>query len=115
VRLADVSFDGREGAVVARVSGEIDLSNAEEIGTALVDSSPRNARAMVLDLSGVEYLDSAGIQLIYRLRENLRARGVGFRLVIPTSSPSSDALRLAGISSHIPTLQTIADALGDLD
>jgi anti-sigma B factor antagonist len=114
VRLADAQFDSHERAVVARITGEIDLSNAGGIGAAVMDAIPNDANALVLELSDVEYLDSAGIQLIYRLREDLRARGQSLHLVIPRSSAAHDALRLAGVSRHIQLAESVDDALAEL-
>jgi anti-anti-sigma factor len=110
--LADVEFESCEGAVVARLTGEIDLSNADRLGAALLDAMPNLEHALILDMSAVEYLDSAGIQLIYQLRERLRARGQTLRLVIPSSSPSHDALRLAGLTQHVEMAESVEEARG---
>jgi anti-sigma B factor antagonist len=112
MQLADVEFESGERGVVARLTGEIDLSNAESIGSALIDAMPNHEHVLILDMSAVEYLDSAGIQLIYQLRERLRARGQNLRLVIPASSPSHDALRLAGLTEHVEMAETVEEAGG---
>jgi anti-sigma B factor antagonist len=113
MRLADVEFDSSDRGVVARITGEIDLSNAASLGAALVDAMPNHEQGLVLDMSSVEYLDSAGIQLIYQLRERLRARGQNLALVIPTLSPAHDALRLAGLTQHVEMAETVEEAGGD--
>jgi anti-sigma B factor antagonist len=113
MRLADVEFDSSDRGVVARVSGEIDLSNAASLGAALADAMPNHEQRLILDMTAVEYLDSAGIQLIYQLRERLRARGQNLVLVIPTPSPSHDALRLAGLTQHVEMVETLKEAVGD--
>ncbi len=64
----------------------------------------------MLDLTEVEYVDSAGIQLIYRLRETLRARGQRMALVIPEESIVNDALRLAGIEHEAGATRSLAEA-----
>jgi len=66
--------------------------------------------ALILDLSQVDYLDSAGIQLLYQLRERLRVRSQVLRLVIPAGSPANHALKLAGISRYIDISETVEDA-----
>jgi anti-anti-sigma factor len=68
----------------------------------------------VLDLSDVDYLDSAGIHFVFTLRENVRTRGQEMRMVVPTSSPVNDALRLAGASGLIETSNELAVALREL-
>ena len=111
MRLADLDFESHDAAVVARLTGEIDLSNVETIRSALTEAMPNHVHLLVLDLSTVDYLDSAGIQLIYRLREDLGARAQTLRLVIPMSSPANAALRLAGVAQHVDTIETVALAL----
>jgi anti-anti-sigma factor len=112
--LADVRFMPSGRAMVARLTGEVDMSNAESLRTAIAEATPNQALALVFDLSEIDYLDSAGIQLIYQLRSDLRARGQSLRLVIPAGSPATDALRLAGVSHHLDTEETLAAALQGL-
>jgi anti-anti-sigma factor len=109
--LADVQFDLRDQVVVSTVTGEVDLSNARQICDAVGEATPNTAVGVVLDLSHVDYLDSAGIHLIYRLRENLRARGQKLTLAIPADSPVQDSLRLAGVTQHLPIAASVDEAL----
>ena len=111
MKLADVQFSAHERVVVARLTGEVDLSNAQGIEGAIAEATPNHAVALILDVSALDYLDSAGIHLIYKLREKLRARGQTLRLVIPAQSPANDALRLAGVSQAVDTAQTLEAAL----
>jgi anti-anti-sigma factor len=117
--LADVQITHAPGAVVARLIGEIDLSNAEELGATVIGSTPNDARGVVLDLSGVEYLDSAGIYVIHGMRASLQARGKSLLLVIPAESPLHDALRLSGaerpgeLADHVDAALRALEASAD--
>lgn len=111
MKLADVQFSDHARVVVARLTGEIDLSNADGIEASIADATPNHALALILDVSAVDYLDSGGIHLIYKLREKLRARGQSLRLVIPARSPANDALRLAGIAQNVDTAETLEAAM----
>jgi anti-anti-sigma factor len=111
--LADVELTVHDRALVASLHGEIDLSNADELRTAIVRFISSEAHGIVLDLTEVDYLDSAGIQLIYHLREDLRARGQALSLVIPPGSAVDDALRLAGMKGQTRTFDAIGEALED--
>lgn len=115
MRIADVEV--REGvrAVIARLTGELDLSNAGNVSGALAEAIPNSVLALIVDLTDVEYLDSAGIHLIYELREKLRTRGQVLRLVIPTDSVAGDALRLAGVTGHVESSPTVDAALAGLE
>lgn len=113
--LADVQFIEHGRALVARLTGEIDLSNSEAVGTAIAKATPKHIEAVILDLGGVDYLDSAGIRLIYQLREQLKARGQLLSLVIPADSSAHDALRFAGVDRHTDMTETTEQALSELD
>lgn len=94
---AELTIETREAIVIARLRGDIDMSNAGQLRDELNLATRNDALGLVLDLSEVEYLDSAGIHLIHRLRDALRTRGQQLRLVIPASSIVNDTLRLAGL------------------
>lgn len=115
MRLAEVKFASPGLDVIGHVAGEIDLSNASDLENTLIGAVSNRSRALIVDLSDVEFLDSAGIQLVYRLRESLRARRQGLALVIPERSPAHDALRLAGVAQHVETIETLDDALAALE
>lgn len=57
-----------DGTVLLSAAGELDLSNidafTEAVASAL-QSEPRDAVQLTIDLSGVEYLDSGAINAIY--------------------------------------------------
>lgn len=75
------------------------MSSARDLSSAVATAATNDVIGVVLDLTDVDYLDSAGIHLIFRLREALQARGQELRLVIPDLSPVNDVLRLAGITA----------------
>jgi hypothetical protein len=63
----------------------------------------------------VGYLDSAGIQLIYELRERLGERGQQLRLVVAPGSPIADASRFADVTRAVGALETLDAALQSFD
>lgn len=111
MKAADLRINRRDGIVIASVLGEIDLSNAGELRVVLTDATPNDALGVVLDLSEVTYIDSAGIHLLYRLGESLRNRGQTLRVVIPPDSPAADALRLAGIQRHVDVVEALEEGV----
>ena len=112
--LADVTFETLEGVVVARLDGEVDMSNASELGAAITASIPSEARGLVLDLGDVGYVDSAGIHVLFELRERLTRRGQEIRLVLATDSPVATALEYAGVQSMLGVTATVQGAIEDL-
>lgn len=115
MNLGDIQVTIEESLVLARLSGEIDLSNAQSIEEAIALSTPNDAIRVVLDMTEVDYIDSAGIQIVYRLQEKLGNRGQQLKLVVPADSAATDALRLAGVIDHLDITATLEDAISFSD
>ncbi len=113
--LADVQITLARHALIARLTGEIDMSNAEDVGATVIGATPTEASGVVLDLSDVDYLDSAGIYVVFGMRASLQARGQSLVLVIPAGSPVFDTLRLSGADRPGEVAETVDDALRAID
>jgi len=112
LNLGDVEVTVEDSLIIASLTGEVDISNAPSVEEAIASAIPNHASAIILDLTELEYIDSAGISLIYRLREKLQVRGQDLKLVIPANSPAADALRLAGVAPHLPIMESVQEARG---
>lgn len=113
--LADIRFETVDGVVVARIEGEVDMSNADDLGAAITARVSSDAVALVLDLAAVEYLDSAGIHVLFDLRERLSRRGQGIKLVLGPGSPIATALDYAGVQRILGASGTVQDAIAELE
>lgn len=109
--LADLQITHAETALIAQISGEIDMSNAEQVGASVIEATPHEADGVVLDLSGVDYMDSAGIYVIFGIRTSLQARTQRLILVLPDGSPVHDALRLSGAERPGEVVETVEEAM----
>jgi anti-anti-sigma factor len=113
-RLGGVEFDERDGAVVARVEGEIDGSNTLELGRALAERLPSAARGLVLDMRQVGYLDSAGIELLFKLARRLRDRRQLLRIVVPPGAPIRRVLEICDVASVAPIDDAVERSVAEL-
>lgn len=98
-------------AVVARVAGEVDLSNAESITERLVDAVPNTARSLVLDMSETDYIDSSGVRMLFELAHRLRNRGQDLALVVPEEANIKRVLLLTEVERVVPLSSSVADAV----
>jgi stage II sporulation protein AA (anti-sigma F factor antagonist) len=105
-----MTLEGDGEVLTARITGEIDLSNASELEETIVDAVPNTALGMVVDLSGVEYLDSAGIRMLVHLVERFRWRQQVMRAAAPDGSRVRGVLSMAGADSVIPVDATVTEA-----
>jgi anti-anti-sigma factor len=97
-----VSFAAVGDAELVRLSGEIDLGNAGQLGRAIVRRVSR-AGKVIVDLTRVEFLDSAGVGLLDALAGDLTARGTGTRLVVGERGPARTTLRLCAFRAELLT------------
>jgi anti-sigma B factor antagonist len=109
--LADVAIERHGGTVVARLSGEVDMTNASLVRDRLLDAVPNDVLALVVDLEGCRYLDSAAIEVIFDLSRRLARRRQDLRLVVPETSPLRRVLVLTDVNSVAPVHATLEEAL----
>lgn len=81
------------------VVGEVDLSNAGAVEDALVTAISNEATEVSVDLGAVEYLDSAGLRLLFSLVSRLDLLQISLELVVPFDSPSRRAVELSGLAA----------------
>ncbi|HZR13109.1 MAG TPA: STAS domain-containing protein [Acidimicrobiia bacterium] len=105
--LHELELDVRDGALVATVVGEIDLTNVAAIEGRILEVARRErVRVVVLDMSRVEYLDSAAFAAIQRI-----AAVVPVKLAVARTATVYRAVIVAGLDRMAPTFETVAAAL----
>ena len=107
--VSNLTVAGENGVVVATVSGEIDLSNATQITDALLGGVPNEALGLVIDLSDVSDLDSAGVRMLAELDHRLGWRAQALRVVAPKESRSRRVLAIAGLE-RVRSMETSVEA-----
>jgi anti-anti-sigma factor len=113
--LADVQFEEHAGNPIARIRGEIDMSNVGELSLTLQNSVVQTAAGLVIDFSETDYLDSAGLHFIFDLGKRLRDRGQRLYLVVPPGSPVAAVLDIVNVDSLAPRAESLEQALERLD
>jgi anti-anti-sigma factor len=68
----DTSVAFENGCACVVVSGDLDLSTAPKLWSALEPAIEQGAQTVVLDISGVGFLDSSGVSVIVRALKVLR-------------------------------------------
>jgi anti-sigma B factor antagonist len=111
---ADIQFEDLDGVPVASVRGEVDMSNARELGARLQNAVQHVSAGLVIDFSTTEYLDSAGLHFVFDLGKRLRDRGQRLHLVVPAGSPVARVLEIVSVESLAPCSRTLDEALAKL-
>jgi anti-sigma B factor antagonist len=113
-RLANLDFEARDGVLIAGLTGEIDMSNAVDVYQSLIDRITRDVLGVAIDLTGVRYLDSAGILMLFRLRSHFETTGQDLRLILTPGSLVAETLELVDVPGTIGVVDSTAGALAEL-
>ncbi|HEY3020369.1 MAG TPA: STAS domain-containing protein [Solirubrobacteraceae bacterium] len=111
---AELHAQRLDGQVVLSVTGEIDLENAGRARERIVSSVPSGAQGIVLDLSNVSHLDSAGVRLLFDLARRLRDRRQELAVVAPSHSLLRDILAVVSLDRVATVTETLDEALAGL-
>jgi anti-sigma B factor antagonist len=76
----DVSVRNHEAATVIEVRGEVDLYSSPRLREPVVAATRAKAARVVVDLSGVAYMDSSGVATLVEGLQFSRRYGGTFRL-----------------------------------
>lgn len=107
-----------DGVAVLSIGGEIDLVTAPALEEAIGGVVAENPTALVIDLSGVEFLGSVGLKILAATYEKL---GNSAEFGVVARGPATRRpIHLTGLDKTFPLYPTLDDALtgvhdGNLD
>ena len=104
------SYRGQKDRTVLTVTGEIDLHAAASLEGAGHEAMDAHGPCLVVDFSGVTFMDASGITALLRLRSEATARGGFLRL----DRLPERVLRILVITGTDEVLLTPPPALVDL-
>jgi stage II sporulation protein AA (anti-sigma F factor antagonist) len=107
----DVKFTSRGSTLVAFLSGELDHHFAgyarEKLERELVKATTRN---VVFDLTGLSFMDSSGIGVIFGRYSHVKKFG-GRAAIICSNRKIRSILEMSGILKQIPVFENLDIAL----
>ncbi len=90
-----------DGVTVVKVTGCVDLATAPALASTL-DCRPRTG--LVVDLTGVEFMDSTGISAL------LTAQKAAAAVLVVTAGPVAELLELTAMGEIFPITESVAQA-----
>lgn len=71
-----------DGEVLAHLRGELDMETVDAIRARLSEAITSEVATLTVDLSEVTFMDSSGVELLFRMRSELAARQMQLRLIL---------------------------------
>ena len=112
--LVGLEIDERGPVVVARLSGELDIAGASKTGETIGAAVPTSARALVVDCTELEFIDSSGIAMLFGLARRLGSRRQQLHVVARGGEPVARVLEIVEFNRAAPVHATLDDALAEL-
>jgi anti-anti-sigma factor len=101
--------DGEGGSrTVLRLVGEADVTT-QELGDVLAAEAAKKPRLLLVDLSGLTFIDSAALHEVVRAHRRLRADGCRLALVSPSPGVAR-VLQLSALDQVIAVHASVAEA-----
>ncbi|MGZ6638676.1 MAG: STAS domain-containing protein, partial [Solirubrobacteraceae bacterium] len=105
-----VEVQWREALAIVQPRGELDLSTVETLRAAV--DGIGSAERLVLDLRGLSFMDSTGLQLLVALHRRAQRDGLQLTLVAP-AAPVDRAIQLCGLDQELPFVAAVDVAPGE--
>ncbi|MBC7375098.1 MAG: STAS domain-containing protein [Frankiales bacterium] len=97
-------------AAVVALSGELDAHTAAQLRTLLAEQLLAGPGNLVLDLSALSFIDSAGLATL--IAADKGTRRAGMKLVLAAPAPAvRKVLKITGIDGVLATKDTVDEAL----
>jgi len=101
-------IERQDGYVVVSLAGELDLYNANAVREALLECCAESPERLIVDLSGVKFIDSTALGVLIEARTRL-ANKKGFLLASP-GLETRRALEISGLDRHFSVHESLEEA-----
>jgi anti-sigma B factor antagonist len=92
-----LSIEQLDGRAVLLVGGELEFATAGALRRALLDLFQQGADPLVVDLAGVQFIDSSGVSLLIQAKQRFDSRGRAFVL----RNPAHRVLRVLEVAGLV--------------
>ncbi|GGX69677.1 STAS domain-containing protein [Streptomyces anandii] len=104
----------RKDVALLTVEGYLDVDTATELQAHLANQLHHGRRHFLLDLSGVPFMDSSGMNIILRVYQEVRELPGSVHIIAPAPAVRR-ILDLTGVSITVPVSETVEEALALAD
>jgi anti-sigma B factor antagonist len=111
--MARIEVDSRyeDGVAIVALRGELDMAGTPDLEDALraAEDEP-GVRGIVVDLSGLDFMDSSGLRAVVLADQRFRGAGIPFALV-RGGEPVHRVFEITRMTERLPWVDAPADLL----
>ena len=98
--------------VLLTVRGEVDVCTSLGLMESIVEAFTEHPEVIAVDLSGLRYMDSAGLRVLLQSARHIEDGGVRFAVILPSDHPLAQLPQLIGLHRLLSVHESREDALG---
>jgi anti-anti-sigma factor len=109
--MAEIRVEREDEIVVAVLTGEVDMSNAATVRQEIAESVTPDDDALIIDMSGLSFIDSAGLHAMIELGTVLDERRQQLLLCLPPGSTIRRAIEIIGLPHAVGVYSDRSEAM----
>ena len=111
----EIATQKSDAGFLMSLTGDVDMNSSPDVRSTIGELFRQGSgRALLINLSGVRYMDSSGIATLVEAMQNCMKKGMKLRLVEPSPSVR-DVFEMARLASIFEIVPDANDALKGLE
>jgi anti-anti-sigma factor len=98
--------------VLLTVKGEVDVCTSIGLMESIIGAFREHPELIAVDLSGLRYMDSAGLRLLTEAARHIEDGGVRFAVILPLDHQLARLPQLVGLHRRLNLNESLEEALG---
>ena len=108
----DLIRNGR--VMVARMPVEVEITQTPVLRGQLMQAVENRDLGLVMDLTGTDYLDSSGVNMLFEIGESLAARQLRMAVVVPEGGLVERVVSIVDLGSAMPIHRDVESAVDEI-
>ena len=106
-----IDLTQRDATAIARITGEVDMANGYRFADEVLGKMSDEATSLVVDLTDLRYIDSAGVRSIFEIASVLEMREQSLAIVVAEGSPLRSVLKITQVEDVAVICPTVDEAI----
>lgn len=94
------------------VRGEVDVYTSLGLMESIIEAFARHPEVIALDLSGLRYMDSAGLRVLFESARHIEDAGVRFAVILPSDHDLAQHPQFVALHRTLTVHASVEEALG---
>lgn len=109
----DITSEQQDNALILKPQGRVDGQNAQQFHLDLESKLGGGEQSVIIDMSDIKYISSAGLRAILLIAKTMRARNTKFMLC-SLADTVKQVFLISGFDKFVPLYETREESLASV-